>query len=104
VQQNALLGNIAYCDVQENMSTKGIFTMKTYLFTGLLMAALSSSAYAQSAIDLGNLKPEDAARLNQAVQASDTRTQEQFQEMQKQLKDAGHPSGTMLEMTQPKSN
>jgi hypothetical protein len=74
------------------------------VYTSFIMMALASSAHAQMAPDFKNMKPEDAARLNQAVQASDTKTQEQFQDMQKQLKDAGHPSATMLEMTQPKSN
>lgn len=47
-----------------------------------------------------NMKPEDAARLNQAA-ASDPKARETLDQVERGLKDGGHKAGTMLEKTRP---
>jgi Skp family chaperone for outer membrane proteins len=70
----------------------------------LMSSAAISSAHAQSAPNmappnLGALSAQDAARLNQAVKASDPNTQQQFRALEDQLKKEGHPASRMLEAT-----
>jgi hypothetical protein len=48
---------------------------------------------------MSRLTPQDAARLNAAVGAADDKTKAAFGEVEKKLKEAGHPSGTLLEKT-----
>lgn len=49
--------------------------------------------------DMSRLSPQEAARLNAAVAASDDKTKAAFGEVEKKLKEAGHPTGTLLEKT-----
>lgn len=46
------------------------------------------------------MKPEDAARLNQAVQ-SDPAARKALDQVQNHLSQGGHPAGVMLEKTRP---
>lgn len=70
------------------------------LASALLASTLAGPAFAQAkAPDLSRLTPQEAARLNAAVGASDDKTKAAFGEVEKKLKEAGHPSGTLLEKT-----
>ncbi len=74
--------------------------MLRFLFTiGLISTAVMGSAHAQTAPNMGALSAQDAARINQAVKASDPNTQQQFKMLEDQMKKEGHPSSRMLEAT-----
>jgi hypothetical protein len=45
------------------------------------------------------MSAQDAAKLNAAVQASDPNTQQQFQQLQDQMKKENHPAARMLDAT-----
>jgi hypothetical protein len=47
-----------------------------------------------------SMKPEDAARLNHAVQA-DPQARQALDQIQNHLSQGGHPAGMMLEKTRP---
>jgi hypothetical protein len=74
------------------------------VLTALALTALAPAALAQTnpAQNPGsyfqNMKPQDAARLNQAVQ-SDPRARETLNQVEQRLNEANHPAGKMLEKT-----
>jgi len=63
-----------------------------------LPAAAQTSNGQNQASQFQNMQASDAARLNQAAQ-SDSRARAALDEAQKQLNEAGHRSGQMLEQT-----
>jgi hypothetical protein len=75
--------------------------MRLTLATALLACLAFAPAHAQQsqAPDMSRLTPQDAARLNAAVGAADDKTKAAFGEVEKKLKEAGHPSGMLLEKT-----
>lgn len=74
--------------------------MRLTLAIVLVSASLGAPAVAQGqAPDMSRLTPQEAARLNAAVGAADEKTKAAFGEVEKKLKEAGHPSGTLLEKT-----
>jgi hypothetical protein len=74
------------------------------ILTALALTVLAPAAVAQTnpgqnpGAYFQNMKPEDAARLNQAVQ-SDPRAREALNQVEQKLNDANHPAGKMLEKT-----
>ncbi len=73
--------------------------------TALALMSLALPATAQTsnsgqnpASQFQNMQASDAARLNQAAQG-DSRTRAALDEAQKQLNEAGHRAGQMLEQT-----
>ena len=72
--------------------------------TALAVIALAPAAMAQTspgqdaASYFQNMKPQEAARLNQAVQ-SDPRARDTLNQVEQKLNDANHPAGKMLEKT-----
>lgn len=69
----------------------------------LALLAPTAAAFAQSsgAPNFQNLSPQDAAKINHAMQNSDDATKRQLGEVEQRLKDANHPSAKMLEVTRP---
>jgi hypothetical protein len=64
-------------------------------------AAAQTSPFGQNpAQAFQSMKPEDAARLNHAVQ-SDPQARQALDQIQNHLSQGGHPAGTMLEKTRP---
>jgi hypothetical protein len=74
------------------------------VLTALAFIALAPAAVAQTgpgqdaATYFQTMKPQEAARLNQAVQ-SDPRARETLNQVEQKLNEAGHPAGKMLEKT-----
>jgi hypothetical protein len=74
------------------------FMRLTFALSALMIS--TTLVYAQgSPPDFNKMSPQDAARLNEAVRQADPQTQKNFGELEKALKDTGHPAGAMLEAT-----
>lgn len=64
-------------------------------------ALAQTSPFGQNpAQTLNNLKPEDAARLNYAVQ-NNQEARQALDQVEKKLNEHRHPAGQMLEKTRP---
>ncbi len=78
--------------------------MRALLILALILLAQTATAQTNNGQDaaarLQAMQAVDAARLNQAAQ-NDTRLRNTLDQAQKQLNEANHPAGKMLEQTRP---
>jgi hypothetical protein len=84
--------------------SKGDGPMRALLTFAVLFLAQSASAQTSGTerptSPFQNMQASDAARLNHAAQ-TDTRVRGALDQAERTLKEANHPSGTLLEKTRP---